>query len=71
MHCKVDAPIMSRPVLWVIHTNKCGSVQLLGQCIVPYETYHLINWIPTYCIFMLVHAYFALKEGFSLFDVLP
>ena len=29
---KVDAPIMSQPVLWVIHANKCGSVQLLGQC---------------------------------------
>ena len=36
--CKVDAPIMSQPVLWVIHTNKCGSIQLVGQsqCIVPY-----------------------------------
>ena len=32
---KVDTPIMSQPVLWVIHTNKCGSIQLLGQCIVP------------------------------------
>ena len=68
---KVDAPIMSQPVLRVIHTNKCGSVQLLGQCSVPYETYHQLNGIPTYCIFMLVCAYFSLKEGFSLFDVLP
>ena len=29
---RVDAPIMSWHVLWVVHTNKCGSVQLLGQC---------------------------------------
>ena len=50
--CRVDASIMSRHVLWVIHTNKCGSVQLLGQCIVPYEIYHLINCIPTYCNFV-------------------
>ena len=25
---KVDAPIMSQAVSWVIHTNKCGSIQL-------------------------------------------
>ena len=65
---KVNAPNMSQPALWVIRTNKCGRVQLLGQCIVPYET--PINCIPTYCIFMWVCAYFVLKEGFSLFDVL-
>ena len=59
---KVGAPIMSRPVLWVIHTNKCESVQLLGQHIVPYETYHPINCILTYCIFMLVHAYFCIES---------
>ena len=41
---KADA-IMSRPVLRTSYTNKSGSVQLLGQC------YHLINCIPTYCIF--------------------
>ena len=34
---KVDAPIMRRPV---IHTNKCGSFQLLGQCVEPDEIYH-------------------------------
>ena len=28
---RVDAPIMSRHVLWVIHTNKCGSIQLLAS----------------------------------------
>ena len=36
----VHARILSQPILWVIHTNKCGSIQLLGQCIVPYEIYH-------------------------------
>ena len=42
----IDASIMSQPILWVIHTNKCGSIQLLGQYnIVPYEIYHLINCI--------------------------
>ena len=61
---KVDAPIMSWPVLWVIHINKCRSVQLLGQCIVPYDTYHLINCILTYCIFMFVHAYLYWKKDF-------
>ena len=42
---RVDAPIMSQPVLWVIHTNKCESVQLLGQCNIPCEIYYLINHI--------------------------
>ena len=23
---KVDVPIMRQPVLWIIHTNKCGSL---------------------------------------------
>ena len=34
---------MSQPVLWVIHTNKCGSVQLLGHYTVPYEIYPLMD----------------------------
>ena len=70
---RVDTSIISRHVLWVIHTNKRGSVQLLGQCIVPYQIYHLIKFdcIPTYCNFVWIHAYFVLKEGFSLFYVLP
>ena len=37
---KVDVPIMSQPVLWVIQTNyfaSIPSIQLLGQLIVPYE----------------------------------
>ena len=42
---KVDACIMSQYMLWVIHTNKCGSIQLLGQYSVPYEIYHPINCI--------------------------
>ena len=42
---KVDAPIMGQLVLWVIHTYKCGSVQLLGQCNMPSEIFHLINCI--------------------------
>ena len=42
---RVDASIMSQPVLWVVYTNIGASVQLLGQCIVPYEIYHLINCI--------------------------
>ena len=57
---------MSQPVLWVIHTNKRESNQLLGQCIVPYEIYHLINCIHYLLYF---HAYFVLKEDFSIFDV--
>ena len=28
---RVDAPIVSRHVLWVVHTNKCGSIQLLAS----------------------------------------
>ena len=32
---KVDVPIMSQPILWVIN----ASVQLLGQRIVPYEKF--------------------------------
>ena len=32
--------MINQPVLWVIHTNKHGSIQLLGQCIVPYEIYY-------------------------------
>ena len=31
---KVGAPIKSRPVLWVIHTNKCESVELLGHLMI-------------------------------------
>ena len=49
---KVHARILSQPVLWVIHTNKCGSIQLLGQCIVPYEIYHPINCIHCLLYFM-------------------
>ena len=61
---------MSQPVLWVIHTNKCGSVQLLGHHIVPYEIYHLINYVHYLLYFHVSHACFVLKEGFSLFDLL-
>ena len=48
---RVDASqVMSQPVLWIIHTNKCGRVQLLlGHYTVPYEIYHLIN-CPFYLI---------------------
>ena len=57
--------------LWVIRTNKCGSVQLLGLHILPYKIYHLINCILYLLWFHVSHASFALKEGFSLFDVRP
>ena len=44
---RVDAPIMSRHVLWVIHINKC--VEVYNYWVnVPCEICHLINRIPTY-----------------------
>ena len=59
--CKVHARILSQPILWVIHTNKHGSIQLLGQCIVPYEIYHPISRIHCLLYFMRLYAYFVLK----------
>ena len=47
---RVDASIMSQHVLWVIHTNKYGIVQLLGHYTVPYGIYHLIN-CPCYLMY--------------------
>ena len=41
----VYACIMRQSILWDIHTNKCGSCQLLGHCIVSYGICHLLNCI--------------------------
>ena len=49
---RVDECVMSQHVLWVIHATKCGRVQLLGQCIVPYEIYYLVNCIQ-YLLFSM------------------
>ena len=42
---------MSQHGLWVVHTNKCGIVQLLGHYAVPYEIYHPINNCPCYLVY--------------------
>ena len=59
---KVDASIMSQLVLWVVHTNKGGSVQLLGQGVVPYEIYHQINYIPTYSFFHVTSCLLCIER---------
>ena len=57
---KVDAPIMSQHVLWVIHTNKNGSVQYLWDLssdkLYPLST---VFWGNS------MHNYFTLKEWSS------
>ena len=58
---RVYAGIMSESILWDTHTNKCGSCKLLGHCIVPYETYHLLNYIHYPLFLMWVYAYSVLK----------
>ena len=40
---RVHACIMRQLVLWDIHTNKYGSFQFGGQCIVLYEICYLIS----------------------------
>ena len=40
---RVHAYIMRQLVLWDIHTNKYGSFQFGGQCIVLYEICYLIS----------------------------
>ena len=38
---RVYVGITRQSILWDIHTNKCGSCQLLGHCIVSYEICYL------------------------------
>ena len=50
--------MMSWHILWVIHTNKCGSVQLLDHYTVPHEIYHLIN-CPCHLLMYLHESSYA------------
>ena len=71
---RVDVSNMSQPVLWVIHTNKCGIVQLLGHYTVPYEIYPLVN-CPCYLMYFHVNLRNLCAEIVerrdSIFAVLP
>ena len=58
---RVYIGITRQSILWDIHTNKCGSCQLLGHSIVSYEICYLLNCIHSLLFLMWVYAYLVLK----------
>ena len=51
---RVHAPIVRQPVLWDIHTNKCGRGQLLCPFDIPCEIYQVINCIHYILYFKVI-----------------
>ena len=60
---------MRQPVLWDINTNTCVNNNFVDPCNVPYESFHLINYLTVPYYFDGILAYFV--ENLFLSKISP